>query len=79
MEAKDDQSAGRPRSPKTGNVPVFSGRWYELDKHRETWQPLLEAAESDNITLLFSARDTEHNNAVVLQDYLEEQLRAGAK
>ena len=37
-------------------------------------QPLLDAAEQGDITLLYSAHDTEHNNAVVLKSYLEEGL-----
>ncbi len=45
----------------------------ELDGHREAWQPLLQAARRRNITLLYSARDPEHNNAVALKEYLEKQ------
>ena len=37
-------------------------------------QPLLDAAKQDNITLLYSAHDTEHNNAIALKSYLEERL-----
>ena len=51
----------------------------ELEARPETWQPLLEAARAGNLTLLFSAHDTEHNNAVDLKARLEEQLRAGTK
>lgn len=46
----------------------------ELDAQPETWKPLLEAVHSGNLTLLFSAHDTEHNNAIVLKGYLEERL-----
>jgi uncharacterized protein YeaO (DUF488 family) len=46
----------------------------ELTANRAAWQPLLNAAEEGDITLLFSAHDTEHNNAVVLKAYLEERL-----
>ncbi len=42
----------------------------ELDEKPEAWRPLLEAARRGKITLLYSARDTEHNNALVLKDYL---------
>jgi uncharacterized protein YeaO (DUF488 family) len=49
----------------------------ELDAKPETWMPLLEAAGNANLTLLFSARDFEHNNAVVLKTYLDERLKAG--
>jgi uncharacterized protein YeaO (DUF488 family) len=37
-------------------------------------QPLLDAARQGNLTLLYSARDTEHNNAIVLKSYLEGRL-----
>jgi uncharacterized protein YeaO (DUF488 family) len=42
----------------------------ELDGHPEAWEPLREAADSGDITLLYSARDTEHNNALALREYL---------
>jgi uncharacterized protein YeaO (DUF488 family) len=47
----------------------------ELDRNDQTWQPLLQAARRGNITLLYGARDTQHNNAVALKTYLEEQLK----
>jgi len=50
----------------------------ELDAHRDACRPLLEAARRGPVTLLYSARDTEHNAAVVLKAYLEEQLGGGA-
>jgi uncharacterized protein YeaO (DUF488 family) len=43
----------------------------ELNQHEEELQPLLNAAGEGQVTLLYGARDTEHNNAVVLKDYLE--------
>ncbi|MBS1188645.1 MAG: putative uroporphyrin-III c-methyltransferase [Rhodocyclaceae bacterium] len=46
----------------------------ELDAHPETWQPLLEAARRGDVTLYYSARDTEHNNALALKEYLEGKL-----
>ena len=46
----------------------------ELAANRAACQPLLNAAEQGDITLLYSAHDTEHNNAVVLKSYLEEGL-----
>ncbi|TDD30383.1 DUF488 family protein [Nonomuraea terrae] len=42
----------------------------ELDQHSEAVRPLLDAARKGPVTLLYSARDTEHNQAVVLRDYL---------
>ncbi len=46
----------------------------ELDARPDAWRPLLEAARQGPVTLLFSARDTEHNNAVALKAYLEAKL-----
>jgi uncharacterized protein YeaO (DUF488 family) len=42
----------------------------ELDDNPSSWQPLLDAATAGDITLLYSSKDREHNNAVALRDYL---------
>ena len=47
----------------------------ELAANPTACQPLLEAARQGNITLLYSARDTEHNSALELKSYLEQRLR----
>lgn len=47
----------------------------ELDDNRAAVQPLLDAAAGGEITLVYGARDTAHNEAVVLRDYLLEHLR----
>lgn len=47
----------------------------ELDANPEAWQPILDAARRGPATLLYSARDTARNNALVLRDYLEERLQ----
>jgi uncharacterized protein YeaO (DUF488 family) len=50
----------------------FQQRYFaELDKKPESWQPLLKAAHGSDLTLVFAARDEEHNNAVALKNYLE--------
>jgi len=49
----------------------------ELADKRETWKPLLDAAKNGDVTLLFSAHDLEHNNAVVLRSFLDQRLRRG--
>lgn len=46
----------------------------ELDSNPTAWEPLVEAAERGPITLVYGARDREHNQAVVLRDYLAEKL-----
>ncbi|WP_223641712.1 DUF488 domain-containing protein [Corallococcus sp. EGB] len=54
----------------------FRSRYiHELDAHPDAWEPLLEAARHGRITLLHGARDTEHNNATVLKEYLEARLK----
>ena len=48
----------------------FRRRYFaELDAKPETWRPILEALRQGNVTLLYSAHDVEHNNAVALQEY----------
>lgn len=52
----------------------FERRYFrELDERPDALQPLLQAARRGKVTLLYSARDTEHNNAVALQQYLSER------
>jgi uncharacterized protein YeaO (DUF488 family) len=46
----------------------------ELGEQRDALAALLEAAKTRNITLVYGARDTQHNQAVVLKNVLEEQL-----
>lgn len=56
--------------------PEFRRRYIdELDAKAETWTPILDASRRGAVTLLYSAHDTEHNSAVVLQDYLEKRSR----
>jgi uncharacterized protein YeaO (DUF488 family) len=53
----------------------FRRRYFaELDEQPEVWQPLIDALASGNITLLYSSRDAEHNNAVALKEYLTARL-----
>jgi uncharacterized protein YeaO (DUF488 family) len=47
----------------------------ELSERLEAWEPLLAAAQSGIVTLLYSARDTEHNSALLLKEFLEERSR----
>lgn len=46
----------------------------ELDANAEALQPLLDAARRGPVTLVYGARDREHNQAVVLRDYLVAKL-----
>jgi uncharacterized protein YeaO (DUF488 family) len=46
----------------------------ELKEHQAVLESILEAARRGTVTLLYSSHDTEHNNAVVLRDYLQRKL-----
>lgn len=46
----------------------------ELDANRTAWEPLLEACRGGKVTLVYAARDSRHNNAIVLKSYLEDHL-----
>ena len=54
----------------------FRRRYFaELDEHPEAWRPLV--TEPGDLTLLFSSRDREHNNAVALRDYVVDRRAGG--
>lgn len=54
----------------------FRKRYFaELDSRTEAVRLLIESASHDNVTLLYSAKDTSHNNAIVLKEYLEKQVK----
>jgi len=56
----------------------FKKRYFlELDAKPEAVTQLLKKAEKGRLTLLFSARDIEHNQAVALKEYLTSQSRKG--
>jgi uncharacterized protein YeaO (DUF488 family) len=48
----------------------------ELMKRPQAWQPILKSAVQGRVTLLYSARDEKHNNAVALKAFLEERIAA---
>jgi len=53
----------------------FRRRYFvELEAKPETWQPIIEAARHGNVTLIYSSHDTEHNNAIALQEFLSARL-----
>src|SRR5262245_19954782 len=50
----------------------FRKRYFaELDSKPEVWEGLLKAARRGTVTLIYSSRDTRHNSALALKDYLE--------
>jgi uncharacterized protein YeaO (DUF488 family) len=51
----------------------------ELDAAPEAWAPILAAGGRGRVTLVYSSHDTEHNNAVVLREYVGARLRRTAR
>lgn len=50
----------------------FKTRYFrELDARAEQIKPLQQKAARETVTLVFGARDTQHNNAVALREYLK--------
>jgi uncharacterized protein YeaO (DUF488 family) len=47
----------------------------ELEPHAAVLGQLVERARAGRITLVFGAKDTEHNNAVALKEHLERRLK----
>jgi uncharacterized protein YeaO (DUF488 family) len=55
---------------------AFQKKYFaELSHNAAAWKPILEASRKHKITLVYGARDTEHNNAVALQAYLTKPSR----
>jgi uncharacterized protein YeaO (DUF488 family) len=51
--------------------PEFRSRYEaELDAHPEAWRPIADAAAAGDVTLLYGARDRDHNSALVLRDHV---------
>jgi uncharacterized protein YeaO (DUF488 family) len=60
-----------------GKWREFRRRYFrELDSRPEAWQPIASAARRGSVTLVYSSHDTEHNNAVALQQYLRAKPRS---
>ncbi len=54
----------------------FRRRYFaELEKNPAAWHPLLESARRGTVTLLYSAQNTEGNNAVALKEFLDQRLK----
>lgn len=53
---------------------AFKKRYFkELRAKEELWAPVRSAARKRTVTLVYSARDEEHNQAVALKEFLELQ------
>jgi len=52
----------------------FFSRYFDELKANPAWQPIVEAARHGTLTLIYSSHDTEHNNAVTLQEFLQRHM-----
>lgn len=56
--------------------PEFCCRYYgELNQQRQALELIRDAARRGPVTLLFGSTDAEHNNAVVLKEYLAASVK----
>lgn len=63
-----------------GRFEEFRRRYVEeLRGHRPTLAELRRRARGGPLTLVYAAKDTEHNDAIVLRDVLRRGLPKGAK
>lgn len=46
----------------------------ELDGKTECWHPILKAAQRGTVTLVYGAKDVQHNQALAFKEYLEGKL-----
>ncbi len=55
--------------------PEFRKRYFkELDRNKAA-SDLVKLIESNDVTILYAAKDTEHNNAVALVDFIKENAK----
>jgi uncharacterized protein YeaO (DUF488 family) len=47
----------------------------ELEQRSDALEELVAKASASHVTLVFSAKDAEHNNAVALKEHLERRLK----
>ncbi|MCL4528113.1 MAG: DUF488 domain-containing protein [Chloroflexi bacterium] len=57
------------------NWKEFQKQYFkELDEHPDLVKQLIQISRAGKLTLLFAAKDVDHNNAVALKEYLEKKL-----
>ena len=49
--------------------------WNELDKKKDIISKLAKERLENKVTFVFAAKDQQHNNAVALKEYIENQLK----
>ena len=55
---------------------LFQEKYHqELNANEKAWKPIIEALGRGPVTLLYSSKDTEHNSALCLKNYLSQSLK----
>jgi uncharacterized protein YeaO (DUF488 family) len=49
--------------------------WKELDKKNDIISKLAKERRGNKVTFVFAGKDQQHNNAVALKEYIENQLK----
>jgi uncharacterized protein YeaO (DUF488 family) len=49
----------------------FQRRYADELKKTDSWKAIAEASHGHKVTLIFGSKDVEHNNAIVLQKFLQ--------
>ncbi|SPZ22333.1 Uncharacterized conserved protein [Providencia rettgeri] len=60
----------------TDQFAQFIERYQQELNNTAAWQVLVSQAKQGDLTLLYSAKNTEHNQAIVLKAYLEEKMQS---
>jgi uncharacterized protein YeaO (DUF488 family) len=61
--------------------PEFQRRYeqeLQLPEKQQMLQELADKARTGTVTMVYGARDTEHNGAIVLKEYLDRHFRDGS-
>ena len=61
----------------SGKWDEFKSRYFEeLAKQPEAWQTFIDENKDNTITLLYAAKDREHNQALVLKEFLLNKMKS---
>ncbi|WP_323084498.1 DUF488 domain-containing protein [Providencia alcalifaciens] len=59
----------------TDQFELFVTKYQQELQQNDAWHAVLTKAQQGDITLLYSAKDTQHNQALVLKAFIEEKLK----
>ncbi|WOB92850.1 DUF488 domain-containing protein [Providencia sp. PROV175] len=63
----------------TDQFAQFIERYQQELNNTTAWQALVSQAKQGDLTLLDSAKNTEHNQAIVLKAFLEDKMQSKSK